>query len=177
MLPARRPPARRADHRTERTQKLIQNGNEGNVHPSRRLFEQVPQRFVEDGADDDPGLATDPVDDPLHLFLSTHQNPEMLGELDIVELHEAGARDASRRVAGSIGNEVQVDLLHSPRRRKPVRRLWTVYRLSRPSISPPDRSDRMPCRPAQRRSGSGTAVMEYGGSLPIPRSPASRSAE
>src|SRR3546814_6052 len=94
----------------------------------------------------------------------------MLGELDIVELHEAGARDAARRVAGRIGNEVQVDLLHSHRRRKPVRRLWTVYRLSRPSISPPDRSDRMPCRRAQRRSGSGTAVMESGGSLHIPLS-------
>src|SRR3546814_16810785 len=120
MLPARRPPARRADHRTGRTQKLIQNGNEGNVHPSRRLFEQVPQRFVEDGADDDHGLATNPVDDPLHLFLSTHQHTAMLGDLYFVDLNQAGARAASERDAVPTRQMVVLEYLHSTHPSTPV---------------------------------------------------------
>src|SRR3546814_17580542 len=72
------------------------------------LFEDAPRRAVDESIDDEAGILGDFLKDALEMGFGAHHRPEVTDRLDIVILRKRGLGDVLQRLAGRIGQQMEM---------------------------------------------------------------------
>ena len=121
VLPARHIAALCAEIGRHHLDKGLDYRDAGQTAPLAILLQGFGKRPVEQGVEHQAGFLLQLLDDDLQGPRAAHHRPEMLDDLDPLELDRAGAADALNRLAGRIGDQIEMMAAHGEdRRNNPV---------------------------------------------------------
>ena len=121
VLPARHVAALCAEIGCHHLDEGLDYRDAGQPAPLAILLQGFGERPVEQGVEHEAGLLLQLLDDDLQGPRAAHHRPEMLDDLDPLELNRAGAADALDRLAGRIGDQIEMMAAHGgDRRNNPV---------------------------------------------------------
>jgi hypothetical protein len=108
MLAARPGMGRAAEHPRQRVDDGIERGDDGYAERVATDLEAVAQLGLGERIDDETRPLADLAQHALQMAFRTHHRPEMLDRLDTLEPREAGLGDHVERLAGGIGQEMEM---------------------------------------------------------------------
>ncbi len=80
---------------------------------ARQLFSSLlAQALIGERKQHHAGIADNLLDDALEMLLGAHHRPEMADRLDILELRDRRLADMFQRLAGGVGQQMQVQPVH-----------------------------------------------------------------
>ena len=109
-----------AAHRRQRVDHRIEHRHRMDAALPALALELAADVAVDHGVEDEARPPLDIVEHAVEMAFGAHHRPEMVQRLDIVELGEAGLGDHVQRLAGGIGQEMEVELLQRRRGIRPV---------------------------------------------------------
>ena len=90
-------------------QDTFQHRNARNVQPFAGLLDLLNELLIDDGVEQDAGSGLHILQHPLELAFAAHQRVDMLDGTHLRILHAHGLGDRDQRLAGRVGDHVQVE--------------------------------------------------------------------
>ena len=109
VLPARARGGLLADIVLQQVHHRIEHVHHRDIQPPAGGLQLAAQRPIDQGGQHRPRLVLDTLEHAMQLEAGPDQAPAMIDDVRMLELHRGGSGDGVQRLAGGVGDQVQID--------------------------------------------------------------------